>query len=679
MSGSSWAKMRDRLKRRSAADTVDEPANRVISDEAGAFGRRSMPSNRPADVEREPEFREIARPSRPDPEPVQALERRSEEPVAPPEPTPKIATRNDIAAAQPRERDDVETMPISEVTERPASSRTPPVPPEPSPMRYPVEELPEPPLSPQAPPRMVSSDDRLMGHVISVAGSVVWGLFESGSDHAVEIGNIVRLHRTGGRTFGIVTTLRRDGRRYEDDRRLVEIKLLGEISDDTALFQCGVSKHPALDSPIYMASQDELLVIYRQPDVATVRLGTLRQAHSLPAYAVTDQLLGKHFAILGTTGAGKSCAVTVLLRAILASNPYGHIVMLDPHNEYGQAFGDRAELLNPKTLKLPYWLLNFEEISEVLVNKEAAESAYAESAILRDAILRARKVAFGEEKNSDHITVDTPVPYRLSDLISVIKEEMGAFNRAESVAPFQHLISRIERIASDRRFSFMFSSFMVQDSMAQVLSSILRLPVREKPVTIIDLSGMPSEIVDVVVSVLFRLVFEFALWTDRKKAPPILLVCEEAHRYVPRDDEAAFAPTKRAISRIAKEGRKYGLSLGLVTQRPAELSVSSLSQCNTIVALRMSNEHDLNFVQHAIPESSRWLTETMPSLNTREAVVIGAGVAVPMHIRFDELAPEHRPASTTPPFSAAWQGDVIEPDLVARTIECWRYQMRGDD
>ena len=516
------------------------------------------------------------------------------------------------------------------------------------------------------------------GHVISVSGSVIWGLFDSHTDHSIEIGDVVRLLGGAGRSFGIVTALKRDGRRLDDDRRLVEIKLLGEVLEHTTRFQCGVSKHPALDSPIYMAEHDELLLIYRQPDAATVRLGTLRQADDLPAYAVTDQMLGKHFAILGTTGAGKSCAVTVLLRAILDSNPFGHIVMLDPHNEYGHAFGDRAELLNPNTLKLPYWLLNFEEISEVLVNKESADSAYAESAILRDALLRVRKMALGDEQNSDHITVDTPTPYRLSDLIKVIKEDMGAFNRAESLAPFQHLIARIERVVSDRRFSFMFSSFMVQDSMGQVLSSILRLPVKGKPVTIIDLSGMPSEIVDVVVSVLLRLVFEFALWTDRTQAPPILLVCEEAHRYVPRDDEAAFAPTKRAISRIAKEGRKYGLSLGLVTQRPAELSVSSLSQCNTIVALRMSNEHDLSFIQHAIPESSRWLTEAMPSLNTREAVVVGAGVAVPMHIRFDELAPEHRPASTTPPFSKAWQQDLVQPDLVERTIKRWRHQVRDD-
>ncbi len=298
------------------------------------------------------------------------------------------------------------------------------------------------------------------------------------------------------------------------------------------------------------------------------------------------------------------------------------------------------------------------------------------SAILRDAILAARRGAAGVEVNPDHITVDTPTPYRLSELVRLIKEAMGAFNKAESTAPYQHLISKIDSITTDKRFDFMFSGFMVNDTMHQLLSRILRIPVDGKPVTIIDLSGVPSEIVDVTVSVLCRLVFEFALWSARDKAPPILLVCEEAHRYVPRDDEAAFAPTKRSISRIAKEGRKYGLGLCLVTQRPAELSISSLSQCNTIFALRLGNEHDLTFVRHAIPDSARWLTDAMPALNTREAVVIGDGVPVPMHIRFDELDPEHRPASTTPIFSQAWQHDTTDDRVITEAIERWRCQER---
>ncbi|NJO37548.1 MAG: ATP-binding protein [Rhizobiales bacterium] len=383
-------------------------------------------------------------------------------------------------------------------------------------------------------PVAAGAENLLLGQVISVSGSLVWGEFEPNASHPVEIGTIVRLQSALGRTFGIVTGLKRDGRRADDDQRMLEVRMLGEVLDGMQAFQCGVSQHPALDSRIYLADRAELKLIFRQPDASTIRLGTLRQADGLPAYAVTDQLLGKHFAVLGTTGAGKSCAVTVLLKAILHANPYGHIIMLDPHNEYGKAFGASAEILNQQTLKLPYWLLNFEEISEVLVNKESADSAYVEAAILRDAILRARKQALGAESDSDHITVDTPSPYRLSELVRIIKEDMGAFNRADQVASFQHLIARIERVAADRRFSFMFSSFMVKDSMRQVLSTILRIPVDAKPVTIIDLSGMPSEIVDVVVSVLCRLVFEFVLWTDRSKAPPILLVCEEAHRYVPR-------------------------------------------------------------------------------------------------------------------------------------------------
>jgi hypothetical protein len=155
--------------------------------------------------------------------------------------------------------------------------------------------------------------------------------------------------------------------------------------------------------------------------------------------------------VLGTTGAGKSCAVTVILRAILDAHPFGHIIMLDPHNEYRCGFSDRAELLDPSNLKLPYWLLNFEEIAAILVNQDSPAQAYAEGAILRDAILRARRAYVGPDAEADHITVDTPVPYRLSDLIRIINDAMGAFNKPESSAPYQHLINRIEAVSTDKR------------------------------------------------------------------------------------------------------------------------------------------------------------------------------------------------------------------------------------
>ena len=162
-----------------------------------------------------------------------------------------------------------------------------------------------------------------------------------------------------------------------------------------------------------------------------------------------------------------------------------------------------------------------------------------------------------------------------------------------------------------------------------------------------------------------------------RQAPPILLVCEEAHRYVPRDDQSGFAPTKRAISRIAKEGRKYGLSLCLVTQRPAELSVSSLSQCNTIFALRLEQRHDLEFVRNAVPDSSRWLVDALPALNTQEALVLGDGVPVPMHIRFNDLAPEQRPASTSRRSRPPGSSDQRDSGLIPETIDRWRHQIRA--
>jgi DNA helicase HerA-like ATPase len=524
-------------------------------------------------------------------------------------------------------------------------------------------------------------DGALLGRVMSVAGAIIWGLLDPEGASTVEIGHVVRLQGATGRSFGVITTLKNDGRRAgEDDRRLIEIRLIGEIlsgSSNRWRFQRGVSSYPPLDSPIHASTREELCAIYARPEVATVRLGTLRNAGDLPAFAMTDNLLGKHFAVLGTTGAGKSCAVTVILRAILDANPYGHVIMLDPHNEYAPAFEGRCELLNPSNLKLPYWLLNFEEIAAILVNQESPEGAYAEGAILRRALLRARRGFSGEGESQDHVTVDTPVPYRLSELIQVLKDDMGAFNKADSAVYYQHLVNRVESVSSDKRYDFMFSSFSVRDNMRQILSRILRIPVEGKPITIIDISGVPSEIVDVVVSVLCRLIFEFALWSDRERAPPLLLVCEEAHRYVPRDDQAGFAPTRRAISRIAKEGRKYGLSLCLVTQRPADLSVSSLSQCNTIFALRLGNEHDLEFVRHAVPDSSRWLADALPALNTQEALVLGDGVPVPLHIRFLDLAPEERPASTTPPFAAAWQSEQHDEGLIEETIGRWRHQVRA--
>ncbi len=520
-----------------------------------------------------------------------------------------------------------------------------------------------------------------IGRVVSTRGSVVWGaLFDDiggQASKAARMGGLVSMRGPESRVFGIVNSLEREQKAgaSQAERTVFEIQVLGEIADDRKGFQRGVSSYPPLDATITTVTLRDIATIYARPSASNVHIGQLRHNPKIPAFVLTDSLLGKHFAVLGTTGAGKSCAVTVILQSILNQHPLGHIVLLDPHNEYGPAFGDRAELLNPSNLQLPYWLLNFEEIAHVLLGESSQESRDVQSALLKDAIVHAKQTFAGDGDGDSQITVDTPLPYRLSDLVTKLKDGMGMLNKADGASSYLGLINRVENLRSDKRYAFMFQSLAVRDNMEQILAQLLRIPTKGKPLTIIDISGLPSEIVDVVVSVLFRLTFELAVWSERGKAPPVLLVCEEAHRYVPEEAGVGFAPTRRVIARIAKEGRKYGVTLCLVSQRPSELATNSLAQCNTVFALRLSNEHDQAFVGKALSENSRWLVDSLPSLNTQEAVVVGDGVTVPVHIRFNDLDPKHRPASHDPSFSESWRHETDDAFL-NQAIDRWRRQTR---
>lgn len=541
----------------------------------------------------------------------------------------------------------------------------------------------------------MSEESIKIGYIVSVAGSRVSGILISpdaaGPDHdeaaltdAVQIGKLIKVFTPRSVAFGVVSSLEvrnPSSPPSGSDARILEIELFGEaISTDVDgeggfVFQRGVSVYPGLGQTIYATTTGDLARIYSRPDASNIRIGSLYQDDTLPAYAVTDDLLGKHFAVLGTTGTGKSCTVALLLRSILTAHPQGHVVLLDPHGEYGSAFGDMAEMVSPDSLQLPYWLLNSEEALEVMCSKEGPQRE-GETAIVKEAIMLAKRAYAGEGEAVQHITVDTPVPYRLGGLLQTIDDMMGQLDNPESSLPYLRVKARIEGLRNDPRFSFMFSGISVRDSMGEVLSRILRLPVAGKPVTIIDLSGVPSEIVDVVVSLLCRLVFDFALWSERANATPVLFVCEEAHRYIPRDVNKGFEPTRKAISLIAKEGRKYGVSLCLVTQRPSELSETILSQCNTLFSLRMANDQDQEFVQRALPESAAGLLNALPALRTQEAIVVGEGVNLPMRIRFDSLTDEQRPRSATAPFSAAWDQGRDNSGLVDETIDRWRRQVR---
>jgi DNA helicase HerA-like ATPase len=528
-----------------------------------------------------------------------------------------------------------------------------------------------------------------IGHVLQVSGEYISGMLTpeasgvlQGAEGAYapgQIGALVKIHTPASTVFGVVRALRvlepvPEERSHE--RGALEINLFGEVmhgeNGAPGVFDRGVSVYPVLGSDILAATADDLRSVYARAHGGSLQIGTIHQDRTVPAYVHTDDMLGKHFAILGTTGCGKSCAVALILQAILKQNPFGHVVLLDPHDEYRHAFQDQANVLDMNNLELPYWLLNFAETCEMFIGRGKRDDV--QRSILKNAILKAKQAYIGDE--APHLTVDTPIPYRLSDMVRALDEMMGKLDKIENSGPYQRLKSVLEDLRGDRRYQFIFSGYSVRDTLADILSKILRIPVGGKPITIVDLSGVPSEIVDVVVSVLTRMIFDFGLWASKPQAVPILLVCEEAHRYVPRDSEHAFQPTNRAISRIAREGRKHGVSLCLVTQRPSEVSASVLSQCSTLFAMRMSNERDQDFLRNAMPESALGLLGALPSLRAQEAVAVGEGVSVPMRFRFSDLPEDVRPLGETTRFRERWHQDYDDAELLAQTVERWRRQQR---
>jgi len=498
----------------------------------------------------------------------------------------------------------------------------------------------------------------------------------------LQIGALIKVPAAGTMAFGFINSLELH---HESAGQLVrqfavaDVELLGELAPRVLggepVFSRGISVYPTLGAPLFAATGEDLARIYDKPHTWTVAIGTLHQDPSRTAYLMSQELLSKHSAILGMTGSGKSCALTLIVRSLLDAHPNGHVVLLDPHGEYATAFQGLAERITPQNLHLPYWLLSFDEIVEILCSKDEATRG-REAYILKDVIIAAKREALGSGTESVHLTVDTPVPYPLASLLAKLSDAMGKLDKPDNALPYFRLMTTIENLRQDKRYAFLFGSFSVRDNMVEILSRLLRIPVKGKPVTIIDLSAVPSEIVDVVVSLICRVIFDFALWSDRDEAIPTLLVCDEAHRYIPGDESLGFAPTRRSISRIAKEGRKYGVSLCLVSQRPSEISESILSQCSTVFALRMSSEKDQNIVRRTLPESASGLLNTLPALRQQEAIVVGEGVAHPMHIRFADLDPKHRPKGDATNFPKAWEHDSNGTEFLKRIVERWRSQTR---
>src|SRR6267378_634629 len=525
------------------------------------------------------------------------------------------------------------------------------------------------------------------GRVISVRGSLARvGLLATGkmpvSEIRATVGRFVSIRCVNSVIVAMITEVSCEDLPVSDIYiASASVDLLGEIfgGPDRPKFQRGVTNYPTIGDTVELITNQELRTVYAPTGSDQIDVGTLQQDSSVVAYVDVEEMLSKHFAVLGSTGVGKSTGVSLLLNEILKARPSLRLFLLDVHNEYGRCFGDRALVLNPRNLKLPFWLFNFEEIVDVLFG--GRPGVPEELDILAEIIPMAKGI-YTQYQNADRIglkrldpkagyTVDTPVPYRLVDLISLIDERMGKLENRSSRIIYHKLISRIETVRNDPRYAFMFDNANVGgDTMAEVISHLFRLPANGRPMTIMQLAGFPAEVVDSVVSVLCRMAFDFGLWSDG--VSPLLFVCEEAHRYASADRSTGFGPTRKAVSRIAKEGRKYGVYLGLVTQRPAELDATIISQCNTLFAMRLANERDQTLLRSAVSDAAANLLSFVPSLGTREVLAFGEGVALPTRLRFKEVPSHQLPRSeatiATVPSVAAGH----DMQFVGAVLERWR-------
>jgi DNA helicase HerA-like ATPase len=470
------------------------------------------------------------------------------------------------------------------------------------------------------------------------------------------VGHLITLvHRTS-RLVGVVCEVATtDGqwRETAENAARATIELSGEIVDDasgTPVFYRGVSSFPLLGAPAHRIRADDLRAIYRFRGRGGVEIGKLSQNTSIPAEIDVDELIRRHFAVLGSTGVGKTTSVSLLLKRSVAMRPKLRIIIFDPHNEYAAHFPGLAQIIDSESLELPFWIFRFDELAEVVFGgrQPRADERDALYEVIRFAKAKylaelgapsgASSVRRQPTAETTSVTPDTPSPFRINDVVAVIDEWLGMLDQRFPRSDLRALRHRLEGLNRDPRYRFMFGKLLVEDDIAKVISRIFRIPTRGLPITIVRLAGLPNEVINSVVSVLARLAFEIAFWCSG--AYEINVLCEEAHRYIPADNRQTFGPARQAIGRIAKEGRKYGASLGVVTQRPSELDPTVLSQCSTLFAMRLANELDKGIIRAAAGVSASSTIAFLSSIADREAIAFGEAIATPMRMKFLDISAE---------------------------------------
>jgi len=475
-------------------------------------------------------------------------------------------------------------------------------------------------------------------------------------------------------------------------KRIARLTPIGSIRADGQLDR-GVGRYPTTGAEVHAVSSAEVGKMFERFQSKGFSVGTVATHPSLKVCLDPSNLFGRHFAILGQTGSGKSWTVAALVQRTVAVMPRAHIIILDLHGEYcwkredgtrHYAFADAiVRHVDARELEIPYWLMTYAELCDLLID-HTDFSAHNQVAAFRDVLGRLR-AAEGASPGLGlpRTTLDTPVFFDLAALRAEIEsmngqvpgKTPGKLIDGTLTGKFDNFLMRLDSRLNDVRYDFLLKPKIRKDSAS--LSSLLRdfvgLGTPKRAVTVIDLSSVPFDVRPTVAAQIGRLAFEFNYWNPKYREFPILLMCEEAHAYIPRASESQFAGSRKSMERIAKEGRKYGVGLAVVSQRPHEVSETVLAQCGTFICLRITNPDDQAYVRSLVPESEGDLVSVLAGLGRGEALVLGEAVPLPTRLQFDK--PDPTPNSDDVDFYAKWRDGPTDLDVDA-IVKRWRSQER---
>lgn len=472
-------------------------------------------------------------------------------------------------------------------------------------------------------------------------------------------------------------------------KRIARLTPIGSI-DSKGQFDRGVGQYPTTGAEVHAIGTADIAKMFDRFLSKGFSVGKVTTHPSLKVCLDPSNLFGRHFAILGQTGSGKSWTVASLVQKTVEVMPKAHIIILDLHGEYcwkredgsrHYAFADTiVRHVDARDLEIPYWLMTYAELCDLLVERGERE-ATNQTAFFRDCLLEGREA---ENKSANpplglaRVTVDTPIYFSLDEVLTKVRaknvERVGN-RQGPMFGDFDRFLMRLESKLNDLRYDFLLKPRMRNTSVS--LSALLRdfvgLGEPKRAVTVIDLSSVPFDVRPTVAAQIGRLAFEFNYWNPKYREFPILLVCEEAHAFIPRASESQFAGSRKSMERIAKEGRKYGVGLAVVSQRPHEVSETVLAQCGTFVCLRITNPDDQGYVRSLVPESEGDLVSVLAGLGRGEALVLGEAVPLPTRLQFDK--PNPTPNSDDVDFYKEWREGPDDLDVDA-IVKHWRSQER---